>query len=210
MISHINLDIQKLKMFRLFPSDTCASDKDVNILHHHVNLDNSESIHAKQNIKRRKVILKIKYLKLGKRWFLSCHKHGTKQIFWAPVRNGISDLWIQCCNALPLSHLRLYGEQGLLPSSISTTYTTEPRPNTCFNLCQAFNKGLLKSLMNVQPDVHGKLRMREMNLPCLQTTDGINFCNIHNSTKTFESWAATLTNLVKQKDQSVTITVYHF
>lgn len=54
-------------MFRLFPSDTCASDKDVNILHHHVNLDNSESIHAKQNIKRRKVILKIKYLKLGKR-----------------------------------------------------------------------------------------------------------------------------------------------
>lgn len=67
MISHINLDIQKFKMFRLFPSDTCASDKDVNILHHHVNLDNSESIHAKQNIKRRKVILKIKYLKLGKR-----------------------------------------------------------------------------------------------------------------------------------------------
>ena len=104
MISHINLDIQKLKMFRLFPSDTCASDKDVNILHHHVNLDNSESIHAKQNIKRRKVILKIKYLNLGKRWFLSCHKHGTKQIFWVPMRNGTSDLWIQCFNALPLSY----------------------------------------------------------------------------------------------------------
>ena len=103
MISHINLDIQKIKMFRLFPSDTCASDKDVNILHHHVNLDNSESIHAKQNIKRRKVILKIKYLKLGKRWFLSCHKHGTKQIFWAPMRNGTPDLWIQCFNALPKS-----------------------------------------------------------------------------------------------------------
>ena len=105
---------------------------------------------------------------------------------------------------------RLYGEQDPLPSSISTTYTTEPRPNTCFNLCQAFNKGLLKSLMHVQPDVHGKLRMKEMNLPRLQTTDGINFCNIHYSTKTFESWAATLTNLVKQKDQSVTITMYHF
>ena len=104
IISHINLDIQKFKMFRLFPSDTCASDKDVNILHHHVNLDNSESIHAKQNIKRRKVILKIKYLKLGKRWFLSCHKHGTKQIFWVPMRNGTSNLWIQCFNALPLSH----------------------------------------------------------------------------------------------------------
>lgn len=105
---------------------------------------------------------------------------------------------------------RLHGEQDPLPSSISTTYTTEPRPNTCFNLCQAFNKGLLKSLMHVQPDVHGKLRMREMNLPRLQTTDGINFCNIHYSTKTFESWAATLTNLVKQKDLSVTITMYHF
>ena len=159
MISHINLDIQKSKMFRLFLSDTCASDKDVNILHHHVNLDNSESIHAKQNIKRRKVILKIKYLNLGKRWFLSCHKHGTKQIFWVPMRNGTSDLWIQCFNALPLSY-RLVSSQ-------------------------AFNKGLLKSLMNVQPDVHGKLRMREMNLPRLQTTDGINFCNIHYSTKTF-------------------------
>ena len=114
---------------------------------------------------------------------------------------------LQCSTTEPQ---RLYGEQDPLPSSISTTYTTEPRPNTSLNLCQAFNKGLLKSLMHVQPDVHGKLRMREMNLPRLQTTDGINFCNIHYSTKTFESWAATLTNLVKQKDHSVTITMYHF
>ena len=88
------------------------------------------------------------------------------------------DSVLQCSTTEPQ---RLYGEQDPLPSSISTTYTTEPRPNT------SFNKGLLKSLMHVQPDVHGKLRMREMNLPRLQTTDGINFCNIHYSTKTFES-----------------------
>lgn len=79
-------------------------------------------------------------------------------------------------------------EWNLRPlDSVLQCSTTELQ--TCFNLVssQAFNKGLLKSLMNVQPDVQGKLRMREMNLPRLQTTDGINFCNIHYSTKTFES-----------------------
>ena len=49
-------------------------------------------------------------------------------------------------------------EWNLRPlDSVLQCSTTELQ--TCFNLCQAFNKGRLKSLMNVQPDVQGKLRM---------------------------------------------------
>ena len=41
---------------------------------------------------------------LRERRFLACHKHGSEEKFWVPMRNQTSDLWIPCSNALPLSH----------------------------------------------------------------------------------------------------------